>query len=68
MSVAKLQDIPVKNTILIVGPPGAGKSTFCQQTVLQNLASDRPVIFATTEYSSQDAEIFLNKKGCQIHF
>jgi len=43
MSLSQLQEIPLSKTILLVGPPGAGKSTFCQQTVLQNLAVDKPV-------------------------
>ena len=63
MSVAELMEVPFGKTILIVGPPGAGKSTFCQQTVLQNLTVNRPVIFMTAEYSSCEADGFLQKKG-----
>jgi KaiC/GvpD/RAD55 family RecA-like ATPase len=46
-----------------VGPPGAGKSTFCNQTVLHNLAVDKPIIFVTTEYGSFDAEKILREQG-----
>jgi predicted hydrocarbon binding protein/KaiC/GvpD/RAD55 family RecA-like ATPase len=34
--------------ILLIGPPGAGKSTFCYQAVLSNIET-KPVIYVTTE-------------------
>ena len=40
-----------------------GKSTFCHETVLHNLAADRPVIFVTTEYGTLEAEGFLKERG-----
>ena len=63
MSLTQLQEVPKGKTILLVGPPGAGKSTFCHRTVLQNLTADRPVIFVTTEYSSYEAEQRLQEMG-----
>jgi len=51
MSLAHIQEAPDKSLILLAGPPGAGKSTFCHQLVLNGLAMDRPVIFVTTEQS-----------------
>jgi predicted hydrocarbon binding protein/KaiC/GvpD/RAD55 family RecA-like ATPase len=63
VSLAQLQEVPSKNMILLVGPPGVGKSTFCQQAVLQSLAMDRPVIFVTTEYGSSEAESSLKERG-----
>jgi predicted hydrocarbon binding protein/KaiC/GvpD/RAD55 family RecA-like ATPase len=55
--------MPNAKTIMVVGPPGVGKSTFCHQTVLHNLAVDRPVIFVTTEYGTHEAEGFLKERG-----
>lgn len=52
MSIAELMEVPLRKNILIIGPPGAGKSTFCKKVILQNLAVNRPVIFITTEYDS----------------
>jgi KaiC/GvpD/RAD55 family RecA-like ATPase len=49
MSLAEIQEVPKNSLVLLSGPPGAGKSTFCQQTVLNGLAMDKPVIFVTTE-------------------
>jgi KaiC/GvpD/RAD55 family RecA-like ATPase len=49
--------------ILLVGPPGSGKSTFCQQAALQSLAIDRPIIFVTTEYGPSEAERALKERG-----
>lgn len=63
MSLSVLQEIPTKKVILLVGPPGVGKSDFCQKIILQNLTLDKPVIFATTEYNSQEAETQLKEMG-----
>jgi predicted hydrocarbon binding protein/KaiC/GvpD/RAD55 family RecA-like ATPase len=49
--------------ILLVGPPGSGKSTFCQQAALQSLAVDKPLIFVTTEYGPSEAERALKERG-----
>jgi len=48
--------------ILLVGPPGSGKSTFCEQAILQNLAIDKPIIYVTTEYNPSKAEASLREK------
>ena len=50
LSLAELQDVPKNNLILLTGPPGAGKSTFCHQTVLNGLAMERPVIYGLECY------------------
>jgi KaiC/GvpD/RAD55 family RecA-like ATPase len=52
--------------ILLVGPPGSGKSTFCQQAVLQSLSIDRPIIYVTTEYDPFRAEQFLKERGLGV--
>jgi predicted hydrocarbon binding protein/KaiC/GvpD/RAD55 family RecA-like ATPase len=49
--------------ILLVGPPGSGKSTFCHQAILQNLAMDKPIIYVTTEYGPSEAEKALKQQG-----
>jgi len=49
--------------ILLVGPPGAGKSTFCEQVILQNLTMDRPVIYVMTERDPSKAEDALKERG-----
>jgi predicted hydrocarbon binding protein/KaiC/GvpD/RAD55 family RecA-like ATPase len=63
VSLAQLQEVPYKSMILIVGPPGSGKSYFCEQTVLQSLAIDKPVIYVTTEYDPYRVEESLKEKG-----
>jgi predicted hydrocarbon binding protein/KaiC/GvpD/RAD55 family RecA-like ATPase len=63
LSLAEIQDVPRGNLILLAGPAGAGKSTFCHQTVLNGIAAERPVIFITTEQSASGATGLLREKG-----
>ena len=58
-----MQEVPTENMVLLVGPPGSGKSTFCQQAVLQNLILDRPIIYVTTKYGPPKVESFLRQRG-----
>jgi len=63
MSLAKIQEPPEKSLILLVGAPGAGKSTFCHQMAVKSVALDRPVIFVTSEQSPADVTEQLQGKG-----
>jgi len=63
VSLSQLQDIPPRNMILLVGPPGSGKSTFCHQVVLNGFAMDRPVIFVTTEHGPSEVIDLLRERG-----
>ena len=65
MSLAEIQEIPEGNLILLSGPPGAGKSTFCQQVVVRGIAAERPVIFVTTEQSPSGVMRTLVEKGIE---
>jgi predicted hydrocarbon binding protein/KaiC/GvpD/RAD55 family RecA-like ATPase len=66
LSLAQIQEVPPKNLILLVGPPGSGKSYFCKRAVLQNLAMDKPVIYVTTEYEPDKVWQSLREKGLGI--
>jgi KaiC/GvpD/RAD55 family RecA-like ATPase len=46
-----------------VGPLGSGKTTFCYQTILRNLAVDRPIIYVLTESSPSETEKSLREEG-----
>jgi len=63
VSLAQLQEVPPKSMILLVGAPGSGKSTFCQQVALQSLAMGRSIIFVVTEYGPSEAERSLRERG-----
>jgi KaiC/GvpD/RAD55 family RecA-like ATPase len=63
MSLAQIQEAPDRSVILLSGPPGAGKSTFCHQVVLNSLAIDRPVIFVTTEQRPAQVLNGLRERG-----
>ena len=60
--MAQLQEVPSENMILLVGPPGSGKSTFCQQTVINNI-SMKPIIYVTTETAPTKIEDSLREMG-----
>jgi predicted hydrocarbon binding protein/KaiC/GvpD/RAD55 family RecA-like ATPase len=63
LSLAEIQEVPKGNLILLTGPPGAGKSTFCHQVVLNGLAIARPTIFVTTEHGPTEVIGLLREKG-----
>ncbi len=63
LSLAEIQEIPTESLTLVIGPPGAGKSTFCHQVVLNSIAANRPVIFVTTEQSPSGVIRLLIEKG-----
>jgi predicted hydrocarbon binding protein/KaiC/GvpD/RAD55 family RecA-like ATPase len=63
LSLSEMHEVPRNSLILLAGPPGAGKSTFCHQTVLNRLTLDRPVIFVTTESDPVGVERLLREKG-----
>jgi CRP-like cAMP-binding protein/KaiC/GvpD/RAD55 family RecA-like ATPase len=63
LSLAEIQEIPRESLTLVIGPPGAGKSAFCHQVVLNSIAANRPVIFVTTEQSPSGVMRLLIEKG-----
>jgi len=63
LSLAEIQEVPKESLIFVAGPPGAGKSTFCHQAVLNGLAMDRPVIFVTTEHGPSEVIDLLRERG-----
>lgn len=48
MSLNDILGAPSRNLILLVGPPGSGKSTFCHQAALKTI-QNKPIIYVTTE-------------------
>lgn len=62
VSLAHLQEVPPDSMILLVGPPGSGKSTFCQQAVFSNIER-KPVIYVTTESAPSKILDSLRQKG-----
>ncbi len=62
-ALAEIKALPNNSLILVAGPPGAGKSTFCRQVVLYGLAMDRPIIFVTTEKSPAEITSLLRERG-----
>jgi KaiC/GvpD/RAD55 family RecA-like ATPase len=62
-SLAQIADVPTGSLVLLAGPPGAGKSTFCRRVVLNALAMERPVIFVTTERGPAEVARLLREDG-----
>jgi len=65
LSLAEIQEMPRESLILLIGPPGAGKSTFCHEVVLNSLAAERPILFVTTEQSPAVIMDRLREKGVE---
>ena len=63
MSLTKIQEPPDRCLILLTGVPGVGKSTFCHQVVVKSIASERPIIFVTSEQSPTDVIELLSERG-----
>jgi len=63
LSLAEIQEIPRDSLTLVIGPPGAGKSAFCHQVVLNSIAAKRPIILVTTEQSPSGVVRLLIEKG-----
>jgi len=63
LSLAEIQEVPRESLILLAGAPGAGKSTFCHQVVLNGLAMDKPIIYVTTEHGPAEVIGLLREKG-----
>jgi len=65
LSLAEIQEVPQKSLFLITGPPGGGKSAFCQRMVLDSIAADRPVILVTTDRTVDDTVSLLRDEGLE---
>lgn len=63
VSLHQLQEVPSKSMIFLAGPPGAGKSEFCENAILQNLAIYRPIIYLMTECDASKVEESLKERG-----
>jgi KaiC/GvpD/RAD55 family RecA-like ATPase/predicted hydrocarbon binding protein len=66
MSLARIQEPPDKGLILLSGAPGTGKSTFCYNVAIKSIASERPVIFVTTEQSPAEVIGHLQGMGMPV--
>jgi predicted hydrocarbon binding protein/KaiC/GvpD/RAD55 family RecA-like ATPase len=63
LSLADVREIPRESLVLLTGPPGAGKSGFCDQVVLNGIATEQPVIFVTTEQRPGQVLARLTERG-----
>jgi len=63
VSLTQIQEVPPRKMILLIGPPGAGKSSFCHQVALKSLAMDKPILYITTKYGSSETERALKEQG-----
>ena len=67
VSLTQLQEVPSRRLILLIGPPGSGKSTFCHQSVISNIEM-KPVIYVTTESAPSEVQESLKQGGLGEEF
>jgi len=60
---SRLREIPNSSVMLLSGPPGAGKSTFCNETAVKRIIEGKPVILVTTDQSPVKIIDLLKKSG-----
>jgi KaiC/GvpD/RAD55 family RecA-like ATPase len=54
---------PQSGTIMITGPAGVGKSTFCQQFLNQGVTGDEPTVYITLDAAPDDIIDEMKKMG-----
>jgi KaiC/GvpD/RAD55 family RecA-like ATPase len=47
---------PVASSILMIGPPGVGKSTLCEQFIFEGLRQKQPGLYVTLDESPKEVE------------
>ena len=62
-SLTEVLDIPDKSLVLLSGHPGAGKTTFSHQAVLNGVSIGIPVILVVTEQSASDVLKKIREEG-----
>lgn len=55
--------IPAGSSILLVGPPGCGKSTIAQQFIIEGLKTDQPGLYTTLDISPEEVIESMKKFG-----
>jgi predicted hydrocarbon binding protein/KaiC/GvpD/RAD55 family RecA-like ATPase len=68
MSIRELHNIPTGNLFFLIGSPGAGKTTFSQQAIVEALAIERPTIVVTTEETPAEMILRMSKIGLREPF
>ncbi|MCD6476635.1 MAG: hypothetical protein J7K26_00510 [Candidatus Aenigmarchaeota archaeon] len=59
--------IPEKTSILLIGPPGCGKSTFAQQFISKGVLNNEPTIYITLDNSPNEIEDEMKSFGFRIN-
>jgi predicted hydrocarbon binding protein/KaiC/GvpD/RAD55 family RecA-like ATPase len=62
-SLGEIQEVPNESLILLSGPPGAGKSTFCHRVVRKSIDNYKPVIFVISEQNPTEFIETLRESG-----
>jgi non-specific serine/threonine protein kinase len=57
---------PANSSILLIGPPGCGKSTLCQQFVWEGLKDKQPTLFITLDVSPQEIRDNMKNFGWKV--
>lgn len=59
-------EIPLGSNILLVGPPGVGKTVLCETLLCECLKKGAETLYITLDYSPKDAKRRINKRGINL--
>jgi predicted hydrocarbon binding protein/KaiC/GvpD/RAD55 family RecA-like ATPase len=64
MSLLDFYEVPLNTVVLLYGPPGSGKSTFCRDAAVSRLRQHAgPIIYITTELLPEEIFQYMSQKG-----
>lgn len=59
-------EIPLGSNILLIGPPGVGKTVFCENLLCECLKNKKDTLLITLDYAPKDVRKRISMKGIKV--